>query len=125
MTINRAKGLGFGAVFVPAMVEGRLPQPDRRGDLDLPVQLAEPQVRGREDHVAEERRLCYVAMTRARSRLVLSWAERYEGSRTWRRSRFLDELGPGVVEKIVPAARPPSRALGATPPPPPGRPLRP
>ena len=44
MTIHQAKGLEFEAVFVPAMVEGRLPQPHRRGDLDLPVQLAEPQI---------------------------------------------------------------------------------
>jgi DNA helicase II / ATP-dependent DNA helicase PcrA len=106
MTIHQAKGLEFEAVFVPALVEGRLPQPHRRGGLDggpragleLPPQLADPRVRGREDHVAEERRLCYVAMTRARSRLVLSWAERYEGARPWRPSRFLGELGPGVVE---------------------------
>jgi RecB family exonuclease len=38
-------------------------------------------------------------MTRARRRLVLSWAERYEGSRSWRPSRFLEELGPSVVQR--------------------------
>jgi DNA helicase II / ATP-dependent DNA helicase PcrA len=113
MTIHQAKGLEFEAVFVPAMVEGRLPQPHRRGDLDLPAQLAEPQVRGREDHLGEERRLCYVAMTRARGRLVLSWAERYEGSRSWRPSRFLAELGPSVVQRTE--ADPPVGARLASP----------
>jgi len=38
-------------------------------------------------------------MTRARRRLVLSWAERYEGGRSWRPSRFLTELGEGVIER--------------------------
>src|ERR1700716_4154518 len=38
-------------------------------------------------------------MTRARRRLVLSWADRYEGGRAWRPSRFLDELGGDVVER--------------------------
>jgi DNA helicase-2/ATP-dependent DNA helicase PcrA len=105
MTIHQAKGLEFDLVFVPALVEGRLPQPRRRDDmsavagLELPPQLLEPAVRGREDHLAEERRLCYVAMTRARRALVLSWAERYEGGRPWRPSRFLAELGPGVLER--------------------------
>jgi superfamily I DNA/RNA helicase/RecB family exonuclease len=112
MTIHQAKGLQFETVFLPALVEGRLPQPHRRGDLDLPVELAEPRVRGREDHVAEERRLCYVAMTRARGRLVLSWAERYEGSRSWRPSRFRDELGPGILHPTLP---PPVGARRASP----------
>jgi ATP-dependent DNA helicase UvrD/PcrA len=104
MTIHQAKGLEFDLVFVPALVEGRLPQPRRRdgvsavGGLELPPQLLEPAVRGREDQLAEERRLCYVAMTRARRGLVLSWAERYEGGRPWRPSRFLAELGDDVRE---------------------------
>jgi DNA helicase-2/ATP-dependent DNA helicase PcrA len=96
MTIHQAKGLEFEAVFIPSLVEGRLPQPPRRdrseSSFDLPPQLLDPGIRGREDHYAEERRLCYVAMTRARRHLWLSWAARYEGPRSWQRSRFLDEL---------------------------------
>src|SRR5215467_486581 len=112
MTIHQAKGLEFDLVFVPALVEGRLPQPRRRdgvsavGGLELPPALLDPRVRGREDQLAEERRLCYVAMTRARRRLVLSWAERYEGGRNWRPSRFLTELGEDVIERDLRTARP-------------------
>ena len=103
MTIHQAKGLEFDLVFVPALVEGRLPQPRRRdglsaiASLELPSHLLEPAVRGREDQLAEERRLFYVATTRARRRLVLSWAGRYEGDRAWRPSRFLDELGDDLL----------------------------
>ena len=112
MTIHQAKGLQFDLVFVPALVDGRLPQPRRRDELtaiaslELPAHLLEPAVRGGEDQLAEERRLCYVAMTRARRRLVLSWAERYEGGRKWRPSRFLMELGEGVVERDLRAPDP-------------------
>src|SRR2546430_17558447 len=81
MTIHQAKGLEFDAVLVPSMVEGRLPQTQRGEGLEVPAQLLEPLVRAREDHVAEERRLCYVAMTRARRRLVVSRAARAEGGR--------------------------------------------
>ncbi len=120
MTIHQAKGLEFDLVFLPALVEGRLPQPRRRdgisvvAGLELPPALLEPGVRGREDQLAEERRLAYVAMTRARRRLVLSWAERYEGGRAWRPSRFLEELGEGVLERDLRAELPQE-----APPPPP------
>ncbi|HKF18163.1 MAG TPA: ATP-dependent DNA helicase [Candidatus Dormibacteraeota bacterium] len=112
MTIHQAKGLQFDLVFVPALVDGRLPQSRRRDELtaiaslEMPAHLLEPAVRGGEDHLAEERRLCYVAMTRARRRLVLSWAERYDGGRNWRRSRFLTELGEGVVERDLRTPQP-------------------
>ena len=102
MTIHQSKGLEFDAVFVPSLVEGRLPQPGRSPRFELPATVLEPLVRGREDVVAEERRLLYVAMTRARRRLYLSWAERYEGGRRWRPSRFLDEIrqaGPRAVRE--------------------------
>src|SRR5262249_11327732 len=123
MTIHQAKGLQFDVVFVPALVEGRLPQPRRRDELtaiaslELPAHLLEPAVRGGEDQLAEERRLCYVAMTRARRRLVLSWAERYEGGRNWRASRFLTELGEDVMERdLRPTRRVPALAADlATP----------
>ena len=115
MTIHQAKGLEFEAVFVPALVEGRLPLGRRGEGFDLPALVLEPGVRGREDQVAEERRLFYVAMTRARQRLVLSWADRYEGTRKWRRSRFLEEasISGALRERVVITA--PTPAPGRTP----------
>ena len=107
MTIHQAKGLEFAAVFVPGLVEGRLPQTGRSPRFELPPAVLEPLVRGREDVVAEERRLLYVAMTRARQRLYLTRASHYDGGRRWRDSRFLAEVqGAGartVSEREIPA----------------------
>ncbi len=123
MTIHQAKGLEFDAVFVPGLVEGRLPQTGRSPRFELPPAVLEPLVRGREDVVAEERRLLYVAMTRARLHLYLTRASHYDGGRRWRDSRFLAEvLSAGVrnvTEREVGASsRPgpqPSRLRGESP----------
>ena len=107
MTIHQAKGLEFEAVFVPGLVEGRLPQSGRSPRFELPPAVLEPLVRGREDVVGEERRLLYVAMTRARRHLYLTRASHYEGGRRWRDSRFLDEVRAAgartVRERTFPA----------------------
>jgi ATP-dependent DNA helicase UvrD/PcrA len=77
-TLHRAKGLEFDAVFLPRVEEK-----------ELPIKLARTP-----DAVAEERRLLYVGLTRARRWLAVTWAGRP--------SRFLDELG---VERPRAAAR--------------------
>jgi DNA helicase-2/ATP-dependent DNA helicase PcrA len=101
MTIHQAKGLEFEAVFVPGLVEGRLPQSGRSPRFELPPAVLEPLVRGREDVVAEERRLLYVAMTRAMRYLYLTRASHYEGGRRWRDSRFLDEVTAAGGRTVV------------------------
>ena len=82
LTLHRAKGLEWEAVFLPRVEEGELPV--RRGDL------------------AEERRLFYVGLTRAKRHLLVTW----EG----KPSRFLDELGvraaaPALPKRERPALR--------------------
>uniref|UniRef100_A0A832I1T4 DNA 3'-5' helicase n=1 Tax=Eiseniibacteriota bacterium TaxID=2212470 RepID=A0A832I1T4_UNCEI len=90
LTAHNAKGLEFAEVFMVQLVEGRFPLAARANPIDLPAELR----RGgdaRAEHEREERRLFYVAMTRARDRLVLAHAEDYGGRRTRKPSRFLLE----------------------------------
>ena len=111
MTIHQSKGLEFEAVFVPGLVEGRLPQSGRSPRFELPPAVLEPLVRGREDVVGEERRLLYVAMTRAKRHLYLTRASHYEGGRRWRDSRFLEEVRAAGKRTVV------DRTFEPTPPP--------
>ncbi len=114
MTIHQAKGLEFDVVFVPSVVEGRLPQSSRAMRFQLPPAVLEPLVRGREDVIAEERRLLYVAMTRARRRLFVTRATHYEGGRRWRDSRFIDEIrAAGVSADRFSSAAAPAGAFPA------------
>ncbi len=92
MTVHTAKGLEFPVVFVVGMEEGIFPHSAALRDAN---------------GLEEERRLCYVAMTRAMQRLVLtSAAERVRyGARSWGvPSRFLREIPPEVLT-LAPGSR--------------------
>jgi DNA helicase-2/ATP-dependent DNA helicase PcrA len=79
MTLHSAKGLEFPAVFMTGLEEGVFPHARSMGD---------------PDEIEEERRLCYVGVTRARERLTLSWAlhRRIHGYGVGEPSRFLREM---------------------------------
>jgi DNA helicase-2/ATP-dependent DNA helicase PcrA len=88
LTYHRAKGLEWDVVFLPMLEDGTLPIRQAFDD---------------EAALAEERRLLYVGITRARRRLHLSWADRREtrGRETRRqRSRFLAGLLPATGRPI-------------------------
>ena len=80
MTIHAAKGLEFPAVYVVGMEEGIFPDASAQYD---------------QEELEEERRLCYVAMTRAKEKLTLTNARQrmlYGRTSTNPSSRFLDEI---------------------------------
>ncbi|MEA2682027.1 MAG: ATP-dependent helicase UvrD/PcrA [Chloroflexota bacterium] len=93
MTVHQAKGLEFGAVICPGLVEDRFPYRSQGEALPLPQELIVEEVSSRDPRLAEERRLCYVAVTRAKTHLFLSAAQRYEGFKKWKPSRFLADMG--------------------------------
>ncbi len=97
MTIHAAKGLEFEYVFVANMVDKRFPSIERREPIELPDALVKEIVPSGDIHLQEERRLFYVAMTRAKRGLWLTSADNYGGKTKKRLSRFLYEAG--LVEK--------------------------
>jgi DNA helicase-2/ATP-dependent DNA helicase PcrA len=90
MTLHSAKGLEFPTVILAGLEEGLFPHSRSAED---------------EEELEEERRLCYVGMTRARTRLVLTGAARrrifgeYQSSEP---SRFIDEVPPQLLERVAP-----------------------
>lgn len=95
MTIHSAKGLEFGYVFVVNLVDRKFPSQRRSDAIPLPEGLIPKDQETDEAlfHMEEERRLFYVAMTRAKNGLFLTSADDYGGIRKRKLSRFLDELG--------------------------------
>ncbi len=91
LTVHKAKGLEFPAVFLAGLVDGRFPALGRREGLQIPAELVRAAPPSGDHHVQEERRLFYVAMTRARDELILSHAADYGGRRARRVSPFVLE----------------------------------
>ncbi|HZX94705.1 MAG TPA: UvrD-helicase domain-containing protein [Myxococcales bacterium] len=99
MTLHAAKGLEFDAVWMTGMEERVFPSSRSLGQTG-------PMASGEEDpaEMAEERRLCYVGMTRARKRLTLSLARcrsLFGELRFNPPSRFVRELPPGMTEGLA------------------------
>jgi DNA helicase-2/ATP-dependent DNA helicase PcrA len=94
MTLHSAKGLEFPTVILAGLEEGLFPHSRSTDD---------------QEELEEERRLCYVGMTRARRQLVLTGAARrrifgeYQASEP---SRFIDEVPPELVDRVAPSVSP-------------------
>jgi DNA helicase-2/ATP-dependent DNA helicase PcrA len=90
MTVHSAKGLEFDAVFITGLEEGLFPHENSLSDAD---------------GVEEERRLMYVAITRARQRLYLSFSQTrmlHGQTRYHVKSRFFDELPDATLKWLTP-----------------------
>jgi len=93
LTAHGAKGLEFKYVVIANLVDKRFPTIERKEQIELPDALVKEILPAGDAHLEEERRLFYVAMTRAKSGLYFSWASDYGGARDKKPSRFLTELG--------------------------------
>jgi DNA helicase-2/ATP-dependent DNA helicase PcrA len=98
MTLHSAKGLEFPVVVLAGLEEGLFPHSRSSDDLE---------------ELEEERRLCYVGMTRARSKLVLTGAARrrifgeYQASEP---SRFIGEVPSTLIDMVAPSLTPGDRS---------------
>ena len=101
ITVHKSKGLEFKYVFIINLVEDRFPGRRRSDGIEIPPALVKEQLPEGDSHYQEERRLFYVAMTRAKERLYLTSADDYGGIRTKKICRFLPEIGFGVIPTEV------------------------
>ena len=98
MTVHQAKGLEFDWVVLLEMVQGKFPGRNRSEAVPFPVELMKESLPKGDYHLQEERRLCYVACTRAKKGLILTTQDR---SRK-RPSVFVEEMkGQGQEERVV------------------------
>jgi len=111
LTVHKAKGLEFPVVFLPGLVAGRFPLNGRGDPLALAAGLGRGGPVTPELALAEERRLFYVAMTRARDELILSHAADYGGARARRVSPFVLE----ALDLPATAGTPGAGAVAPTP----------
>jgi DNA helicase-2/ATP-dependent DNA helicase PcrA len=94
MTMHAAKGLEFPLVIIAGMEEGLFPHSRSSED---------------DDEIEEERRLFYVGMTRAQSKLMLTGADRrrvFGEYQSTQPSRFLNEVPADLVDQILPSYSP-------------------
>ncbi|WP_029524425.1 UvrD-helicase domain-containing protein [Polaromonas glacialis] len=101
MTVHSSKGLEFDCVFITGLEEGLFPHENAMSD---------------KDGLEEERRLMYVAITRARKRLYLSHSQTrmlHGQTRYNAKSRFFDELPEAALKWITPKKKGFSSGLGA------------
>lgn len=94
MTVHGAKGLEFKYVFLVNLVDKKFPTISRSEKISIPDALIKEKVFIHpEAHLEEERRLFYVAATRAKEELYLTAAKDYGGVREKKASRFVEEMG--------------------------------
>lgn len=116
MTIHQSKGLEFPVVFICGLCEGQFPVNLRENLListsaletlrqafdrgERPVNFFNPYPVSHEDHLEEERRLFFVALTRAKEGAILTWPQR-AGSDQTMPAPFLQEIGIAAEHAVV------------------------
>jgi len=95
-TIHGVKGMQYPAVIIPDLNERKLPTTHQKDKFTLPKQLQkgiQPPYDDKELHTQEERRLLYVAISRAKEKLILTYAKHHGENKTETKpSRFLQEI---------------------------------
>ena len=99
MTIHSSKGLEFHTVFLASLVDKKFPSINRKEKISIPDELIKEKLSDeKEAHLEEERRLFYVALTRAKENLYLLSAKDYGGKREKKPSIFIEESGLKMKE---------------------------
>lgn len=103
LTVHSSKGLEFPVVFVVNLVAQRFPSRDRKEQIPVPTDIIRETLPEGDEGLQEERRLFYVAITRAKEKLFLTASRFYnEGKRERKLSPFVAEtLGEAYVNDVL------------------------
>lgn len=102
-TIHKAKGLEWDTVYIPFLTEGSFPLRAQTQGLTPPEELLQQHSSPADEHYAEERRIMYVALTRARENLTLSYSDASPTGSAKKPSRFIAEaLGDDIINRTQP-----------------------
>jgi len=104
-TVHGAKGLEFDTVFLPSLAARRFPSDNRSDPIEVPPELISEILTEGDFHLEEERRLFYVALTRAKNNLHLLHSDFYSSSnaqnpRPKKPSVFVQEIADKIATKI-------------------------
>jgi hypothetical protein len=110
ITIHQAKGLEFPTVFIPRFNEGTIPLDNRISDATGSEQ---GQCDDSAHHIQEERRLAFVALSRAKSQLFVSWVSKSRFGEPLLPSRFIEEIPSDLMSS--PAVAPSDTPVVAFP----------
>jgi DNA helicase II / ATP-dependent DNA helicase PcrA len=103
LTVHKAKGLEWPVVYIADCSEGSFPLRETGRGIPLPDGLAAISHSEADEHIYEERRLMYVAMTRAKDELILTHADQHSSHAKRKPSRFLAEIfGDQVLDRQQP-----------------------
>ena len=97
-TVHAAKGLEFPYVFIQGASDDKYPVRERKEMLELPKIFSSQDLDPKEAHIAEERRLFYVAITRAKKQLFITTSEKSNTQKTRKKlSPFLAEANVNTI----------------------------
>lgn len=112
MTVHRAKGLEFDTVYLFDLTRGTFPSVRRSEALSIPDDLLTNEVLPQgEWHLQEERRLMYVAMTRAKTNLIITYSPDHGGVRAKKPSPFIAEAMGVEPPALVAAEKAPLQQI--------------
>lgn len=99
MTVHKAKGLEFEHVFIIRALSSKWDSASTRSLITLPLGILQYDIKT--DILEEDRRLFYVALTRAEKQIYLSYSRFSESQKEQLATRFIEEIDPKRIEKIT------------------------
>ena len=102
MTVHKSKGLEFQHVFLIKVLSGRWDNSVSRTNIKLPLGIIKTDISSvlLDKDVEEDRRLFYVALTRAKNQIYISYTKFNDSGREQLPSIFINEIDPSLIEKV-------------------------